>query len=103
MGWSIQHLPGRTEHRSYGAVYDALRAAQDKLPPAKAATFDPILNRRGDAWVELTPQQTTEIRCALKAAIRRPWLRNRDSLFLLRDLAEAADTAARSGRPWRWS
>lgn len=44
MGWSIQHLPGRTEHRSYGAVYDALR-----------------------------------------------------------DLAEAADTAARSGRPWRWS
>lgn len=102
MGWTIQHLPGRTEQRSYRAVFDALTAAQAKLPPAKASAFDPILNR-SDAWVELTPQQTNQIRDALKAAIRRPWLRNRDSLFLLRDLTEAADTAAHSGQPWRWS
>jgi hypothetical protein len=102
MGWTIQYLPGRTEQRSYTAVYDALAAAQAKLPPAKATAFNPLLNR-SDCWVELTPQQTDAIRDALKAVIRRPWLRNRDSLFLLRDLAEAADTAARSGQPWRWS
>jgi hypothetical protein len=102
MGWTIQHLPGRTDMRSYGAVHDALEAAQAKLPPEQAAAFDPLLNRT-DCWVELTPKQTDAIRDSLKAAIRRPWLRNRDSLFLLRDLAEAADTAARSGKPWRWS
>ncbi|MGP4114679.1 DUF7739 domain-containing protein [Streptomyces sp. 4N509B] len=103
MGWTIQHIPGRTECRSYSAVHDALRAAQAKLSPVKAAAFSPLLDRHGDAWVELTPQQTEAIRDALKAAISRVWLRNRDSLFLLRDLAEAADTAARSGQPWRWN
>lgn len=104
MGWAIQHIPGRTENRPYTLVADTLTAAISVLLPRQAAVLNGILNAR-DAYLELTPQQAAAVRDALHAAARRirwtPMLRQ--YLVVIRDIAEAADTAARSGRPWVWS
>lgn len=102
MGWTIQHIPGRTENRPYTLLANALEAAQAKLPPKQAVALDIILGRSGDPF-ELTPKQAAEIRDALNAAARRIVFRDRRYLVVIRDLAEAADTAHRSGRPWCWS
>lgn len=102
MGWTIQHAPGHTNTRPCALVADALRAAQAKLPRQRAAALDILLGRSGDPF-ELTPKQAGQIRDALNAAARRIVLRDRRYLVVIRDLAKAADTAHRSGRPWRWS
>lgn len=102
MGWTIQHIPGRTDQRPAALVADALWAAQSKLPTHQANALGHLLGRSGDPF-ELTPQQAGQIRDALNAAARRIKIRDRRYLVVIRDLAKAADTAHRSGRPWRWS
>jgi hypothetical protein len=110
MGWTIQHIPGATENRPCSLVADALEAASKSLNQwhTEHTNYAQVLNElrgRRETEFALSPAETEAIRDALGAAAERMrWrLSARQYLPFLRDLATAADTAARSGKPWRWS
>lgn len=111
MGWHIPHLPGSVPHVSYGGIAQLIEVVEEELPERQFRPFAPLAVGRGDTRIEFPQQQARAIRDALREAAdrleRRPWLRGRrearEWAVLARDIAEAADTAARSGRPWVWS
>lgn len=111
MGWTIQHLPGHTPWLSYTQVANLMRVVERELPARDFRALRALTVHRTDCWMELTPKQAGAIRDALNTAAkvldRRPPVRGRrearEWAQLARDVATAADAAARSGRPWRWS
>ena len=103
MGWTIQHLdsPSTNAYRYVGAALDA---AANVLPREQAAALDILRKPRTDCWFQTTPQQAAAIRDALNAATRKlRWRKGRHYIGFLTEVADAADTAARSRRPWQWS
>ncbi|MDT0306110.1 hypothetical protein RM780_03920 [Streptomyces sp. DSM 44917] len=105
MGWNIQHL----DHtRSYTQIANLMRHAERELTVSEFRPLAPLAEYRTDCWIELTNAQAGQIRDALHLLAQR--LRSkrfsRDAhgwAIFARDLAQAADTAHRTGRPWRWS
>lgn len=105
MGWAIQHLPMRSQNRSYTAVSDLMSQAAHELPARHWRPLRVVHDRRRDRWFEVSPNQAATMRDALLVVADRLTGRRdaADLVWFARDLAEAADTAARSGKPWKWS
>jgi hypothetical protein len=115
MGLSIQHLPGDNDHLSCLQIENLVKHARSALPAGRQKALQPMLDAINTSGVypphQFTRQQVVSIRDALREAAdrldKRPLLRGRREARgwaeLARDVATAADTAARSGKPWRWS
>jgi hypothetical protein len=107
MGWTIQHL----EHtRSYTQIANLMDHVATELRPKEMRPLAPLVTPHRDGYFALTPRQAADIRDALRTAadrLDRRWLLRgrreaRDWAQFARTIAAAADTAARSGRPWHW-
>lgn len=108
MDWTIQYLPGKTKNRPRGAVIEAVNAGLAvKLPLQHEAWLCDLRAKLNspDGTATFDHLQAAGIGQALAAAAKKLRLKPgaRKHLPLLRDLATAAGTAARSRQPWRWS
>ena len=111
MGLTIEHLPGRTGHRSCLQIENMLKQAAHELPARQYRALMPLHAAINTSGIypphEFTPKQAAAARDALLETAKR-LDRHRDNHAAgwaeeARDYATAADTAARSGKPWRWS
>lgn len=104
MGWTIPYIAGPTDMRSYGVVDAALDATADHVAPKYRDALQ-LLRPTGPAEITLTPTQAAHVADALESV---HWpvtarITKRHSVELAAQIAAAARTAARSGRPWHWT
>ena len=106
MGWLIDNLDGYT--RSGTQIANLMDLAERHLDAREIPGLDPIARRQGHEPFSLTPREAASARDALNTLADRLAKKrfNREArgwAEFARRIASAADIAARSGRPWRWS
>lgn len=109
MGWTIEHLAGRTPTRTYGWMDEVMGLVWHETTPDERPALALIYRettQSGDGHMSLPPQDARAAAEALRSVRRRlPQARGatRDHLLTVDQLVTAAETAARSGRDWHWT
>lgn len=106
MGMDIQYLPG-TGHRSCLQIENLLRLAAHELPARDYRVVEPMLDASNarDLPVRFPAKQAAAMRDVLRTLADKLDRRGGapDWADTARAFATAADTAARSDRPWTWN
>ncbi|SFD14019.1 hypothetical protein [Streptomyces aidingensis] len=109
MGWTIPHIAGRTNLRPYSFVADSLdifqkSARTDSEREALRVLRAPMTPGHPDfsnGYHQYDPGQAAQIRDGLRS-LRLGLFTSKDVKTFRDQLADAADKAAKSGRPWEW-
>ena len=113
MGWSISHgnSPRGTNYRSASAMHDVGKQVAHLVSGREWRTVAKLFNlaNSGDGPFSIPPREAGKMATVLRKAADHPLMPARfigESLVsaaAVRELADAADRAASTRQPWRWS
>jgi hypothetical protein len=100
MGWTISH--GTYLAPSATAIHELARHAASALSGREWRQLTPLINRRDGDPFTIPAAEAGRFAVLLRKTANHRRMPT-DSAAVARQLAEAADRAARAGQPWEWS